>query len=119
MTTKGTVRPSKPVSIMAMIAGIVFVIIGISTVIPTFGGFGAIWTLVALGIAVYHAINAFSAHGVPEEVVEFDTPAQSKPEATPKGSTEERLKKLEELKGKGLLNEDEYQQQRKKIIGEL
>ena len=119
MTTKGRVRPSKPVSVIAMIFGLVFVVIGVSTVIPNFGGFGVIWTLAAAGIVVYYAINAFSEHGVAEEVVEFDTPAQSKPDAPPKGSTEERLKKLEELKGKGFLSDDEYKEQRKKILGDL
>jgi hypothetical protein len=119
MTTKGWVRPGKAVSVSAMIVGLVLVVIGISTVIPNFGGFGIIWTLAALGIVLYYAINAFSDHGVAEEVVEIDMPSQSKPDARHKESTEERLKKLEELKGKGLLNDDEYKEQRKKILGDL
>ena len=119
MTTKGLVRPGKAVSIIAMIIGLVFVIIGVSTVIPNFGAFGVLWTLAALGIALFYAINAFSEHGVAEEVVEFDTTTQSQPDARLKGSTEDRLKKLEELKVKGLLNDDEYKEQRKKILGDL
>jgi hypothetical protein len=119
MTNKGTVKPGKAVSIIAMIFGLVFVVMGIATVIPNFGDFGVIWTLAAAAIVIYYAINAFSKHGVAEKVVEIDTLAQSKPDAPPKSSIEERLKKLEELKGKGLLNDDEYKEQRKKIIGDL
>jgi hypothetical protein len=119
MTTKGRVKPGKAVSVIAMIFGLGFVIIGVSTVIPNFGAFGVLWTLFALGIVLYYAINAFFEQGVAEKVVEFDTPAQSKPDAPPKGSAEERLKKLEELKVKGLLNDDEYKEQRKKILGDL
>jgi hypothetical protein len=119
MTTKGRVRPGKAVSVIAMIFGLGFVIIGVSTVIPNFGALGMLWTLAALGIVLYYAINAFSDHGVAEKIVEIDTSMQSKPDAPPKGSTEERLRKLEELKDKRIVSDDEYKEQRKKILCDL
>ena len=119
MKVKGQVRPSKPVSALTLIFGIVFFVIGIVEVIPNIGTFGVVWTLAALGISVYSAVNIFSEHGVAEEIVEFDTTQPSKADGPPAASTEERLNKLDALKQKGLLNNDEYQQQRKKIIGEL
>ena len=119
MTTTGRVRPSKPASAFALIFGIVFVVFGVSAAIPSFGMFGVVWTLGALAICVYFAINLFSGHGLAEKVVEFDTSTPSRPDAPAAVSAEERLSRLEELKGKGFLSEDEYQQQRKKIIGDL
>ncbi|MBN1471660.1 MAG: SHOCT domain-containing protein [Syntrophaceae bacterium] len=119
MKVKGQVRPSKPASALGLIFGIIFVVIGVSVAIPNFGPFGVVWTLAALGISVFFAANTFSEHGVAEEVIEFDTLTQPEPEGTSAASTEERLKKLEGLKQKGLLSDDEYQLQRKKIINEL
>lgn len=108
---RGRIRPSKPASILSMIVGIVFVFIGLAVVIPEFGGFGYLWTLMALGIAVFSAINTFTAHGVSQEVVEFD--------AAPEESIEMRLEKLEKLKSQGMLSEAEYREQRNRILTEL
>jgi hypothetical protein len=48
-------------------------------------------------------------------------PAQAAPPAAAaaKPSVEERLKRLDELKGKGLLNEQEYKQKREEILKDL
>ncbi|XTP35522.1 SHOCT domain-containing protein [Mycobacterium sp. TJFP1] len=101
-----------------MIVGVAFIFIGVSMVIPEFGSFGVLWTLVALGITVYSAINVFTARGVAQEVVEFDSPTQW--HGAPRGeSIEARLRELEELRGRGVLSEAEYQQQRNRILTEL
>ena len=48
------VRPGKTQSKMGFIVGILFVILGVFVVIPTFGLFGLIWTGVAAMIAFTH-----------------------------------------------------------------
>lgn len=49
---------------MGMIAGIVFVFIGLFMAIPSTGLFGISWTLMADGITSFHAYNFFSDKGV-------------------------------------------------------
>ncbi len=116
---RGRIRPSKPASVFSMIVGIVFVFIGVAVVIPEFDGFGVLWTLMALGIAVVSAINVFTSRGVAQEVVEFDMPTQSMPGAPRREPVEERLRELEQLKSRGLLSDVEFQEQRKRILGDL
>ncbi len=93
MTTKGRIRPSKPMSVLALVVGIA----GVVAVTPKFGMFGMIWTLAALAICVYYAANIFAKRGVAEDVVEFDTPSPHRPEEPPAMPAEERLHKLEDL----------------------
>ena len=47
MRRKITYRPSKAQGAFGIAAGIVFVVIGLVFVIPTFGAFGIVWTLLA------------------------------------------------------------------------
>ena len=75
MKIRGRVKPSKPISAVAMIMGIVFVGIGVFVVIPSAGPFGVLWTLAALFIAGYHAYNLFSESGASHAVVDIDAPA--------------------------------------------
>lgn len=115
MTSRGRVRPSKPAAILGVVIGIVLVIFGLAVGIQTFGGFGVVWTIIALAITVFNAINAFTTRGVAEQVVEFD-------ERTPSDrgiSVEERLRRLEELRRSGVVSDNEYQEQRRRIIAEL
>ena len=46
-------RPSKASCIFSGIVGIIFSCIGLFVVIPSFGPFGILWTLIAIGITVY------------------------------------------------------------------
>lgn len=45
-----TYRPSKSQAVFGGVVGIIFVCIGLFLVIPTFGLFGILWTLIAAGI---------------------------------------------------------------------
>jgi len=120
MRARGRVRPSKPVSAIGMIVGIVFIGVGILVVIPQAGGFGVVWTLLAVAITVYYAINVFSSRGLAHEVVEFDTSASRPPEWTASTeTTEQRLRELESLRDKGLVTGEEYEEQRKRILDGL
>lgn len=99
---------------MGFVVGVILVLFGVAVAVPNFGGFGVIWTIAALGITVFMAINAFTSRGLSERVIEFDTPTPSAP-----ASIEERLTKLDELKKSGLVSETEYREQRMRIISEL
>jgi hypothetical protein len=46
-------------------------------------------------------------------------PAAANGTGTPRGDIAERLRKLNELRAQGLVNEEEYQEQRRKILAEL
>ena len=54
-----TYRPSKAGSVFGGVAGIIFVGIGLFVVIPTFGPFGVLWTLLAAGITAASFYQAF------------------------------------------------------------
>jgi hypothetical protein len=116
MSGRARIRPSRSASALGMIAGIVFVIIGLFIAIPNAGLFGVVWTLAALIGVVYYAVNTFSDRGISTEVVDFEGDLDSKKD---EGSIESRLQELESLKQKGLISELEYNQQREKILKEL
>ena len=48
MSKKIYVKPSKSQSKIGFVAGIIFCLLGIFLVIPTFGPFGICWTLIAV-----------------------------------------------------------------------
>jgi hypothetical protein len=58
------VRPSKPVSLAGMIAGAIFVALGLFLVMPNFGLFGLAWTAIAAVITAYHGYNFFCNRGI-------------------------------------------------------
>lgn len=116
MWGRGRIRPSKPMSALGMVIGIVFIFIGIFIVIPNAGIFGIVWTLFAVIGVVYYAVNVFSEEGISHEVVDFESDLSNKENEE---SVESRLEILESLKQKGLISDREYQEQREKILKEL
>ena len=72
MSGRVRVRPSKSQSLVGMIGGVVFVIIGFS-LMPMMGVFGIIWTLIALAISGLHAYNFFSNKGVASWEIDVDS----------------------------------------------
>lgn len=119
MQAKGRVRPSKPASAVGVFVGIAFIFCGVAIVIPGAGIFGVFWTLMALIITGHHAVNLFSAKGVADEVVEFEVSAQPDSPAAPIESIESRLTKLEQLKQAGFVSEQEYDEQRTRILNDI
>lgn len=115
MFKRGRVRPSKGASIVGMIGGIIFILIGITTVIPMAGLFGVFWTLVAVVITCSHAYNVFSEKGFSRYQVDVEVTDsyQGKEE-----SFDEKLRKLKALKDDGLINEEEYEVKRKEILND-
>ena len=105
---KVRVKPSKSQSLVGMIAGAVFVVIGIS-LMPMMGIFGVIWTLFAAAIAGMHAYNFFSNRGVASWEIDVNS-------TSGENDFEARLRKLNRLKGDGLISEVEFEKKRTEIM---
>ena len=133
-----TYRPSKAQGAFGMVWGGIFVLIGLVVVIPTFGPFGILWTLAALGITVMNGLHAFGKKYVgPEIRIEDEEGSEEGAEAfgqqrpsspAPEGhdhipstalDARERLEQLESLKTAGLITREEYEQKRKEILAGL
>ena len=123
-------RPSRPSSALGLVVGLLFVLLGLFVIIPQFGAFGLIWTLVALGITIFHAVNTFSDKGVPSGVIhieeEQEAPAPAPPPAAATAapsesgkSPEERLETLRRLHQQGLITAEEYDRRRREILDEM
>ena len=118
------VKPGRAQSAMGFFVGIVFVLIGLFTVIPSFGLFGLLWTGLAAVIAVVNGLNAFGKKGVPtmeiyaEEEDEAPSPAREDHDHIPSTAltTQERLEQLQTLKEAGLLTDEEYRNKREEIL---
>lgn len=115
MFKRGRVRPSKGSSIVGMIGGIIFILIGITTVIPMAGLFGMFWTLVAVVITGSHAYNVFSEKGFSQYQVDVEVTDSYQEK---KESFDEKLRKLKALKDDGLISEEEYEVKRKEILSD-
>jgi len=131
---------------MGFVVGILFIILGVTMVIPlTFGSgfppvglFGLVWT----GIAVYNTVinakylfgqkgskneNLFGGYEVTEDVTEDSAPgvpfraeAADHEHITASGlDPRKRLEQLETLKNAGLLTPEEYSEKRKEILKSL
>ena len=108
-------RPSKVQSIIGIVAGGLFVLIGLFVVIPTFGLFGVIWTLFAVGITAGNAYAAFSGKGYGSwEMTEDGSPAGAESGL----DFEERLQMLQRLYDQRLITRDEYDKKRTEILAE-
>jgi hypothetical protein len=112
MANQVRVRPGKPVSLVGMVVGGIFVLLGAFVLVPLFGSFGwfmgafaIFWTLVAAAIAGYHAVNFFGGRGLSLYEVDVDG-----------GDFDAQLRKLARLKDDGLLSAEEYEQKRAEIM---
>jgi len=143
MAKKIRYRPGKAQAKLGFAVGIVFIILGVTMVIPmTFasvfppmGLFGLAWT----GIAVYNTvINGKILFGKVDEDMYgsyeiTDTTAEGTTAPPPAAQTQvdhdhvpstalnakERLEQLERLKSAGLITDSEYRQKRGEILREL
>ena len=114
-----TYRPSRAGAGVGMAGGILFVVLGVVVVIPKFGLFGIIWTLLALGITVYNGYMAFGKKYIGPEINIEDDPAPAAGRQAGPGDPEERLAKLADLHDKGLITDGEYEQKRQEILDEI
>ena len=133
-----TYRPSKAQGAFGVVWGGIFVLIGLFVVIPTFGPFGILWTLAAIGITVMNGLHAFGKTYVgPEIRIEDEegsgaedvssswevshSPAPERHDHIPSTALDakDRLEQLKSLKEAGLLTQEEYDQKRKEILSQL
>ena len=118
MIKRARVKPSKEVSALGVVFGIVFTCVGLFFVIPNLskeGGsvwIGVLWTLGAIGITIFFVLNAFTARGVSIEEVQFEYGSFNQ-------STSQRLAELEKIKSQGLISDEEYGTKRNEIISKL
>jgi membrane-bound ClpP family serine protease len=115
------VKPGKSQSLLGMIIGIVFVFIGLFTVIPIFGAFGIIWTVIACCIACVQGYNFFSNKGI--ATWEIDVDANDKATTNNQPTTQQidfetKLRKLTSLRDDGIISEEEYQMKKEEILNE-
>lgn len=115
MAKKIHVRPGKGQSKMGFIVGIVFCLIGLVVVVPTFGLFGILWTAVAGYITYVNYRNGFTDKKIDSHVIEIDENVEVQEEE----SVEERLKQLTNLYVQSLVTREEYEQKKKEILDEL
>ena len=124
-----TVRPSKADATMQMVVGLIFVCIGIFVVIPKFGPFGILWTLLAAVITIRSGYLAFGKKYVgPEIHVEESSqraqaPVPSQDRGVPANgiglTPEERLQQLQRLFESGLITNEEFEAKRQEILQDL
>ena len=120
MSQKIRVRPTKPVTIMALVVaaamglfGLFFMGILINEGAGIGVGFMVLWLAVLAVIIVYYVYNLKSKTGV----IEIDT-ENGTPGIETAADFETRIRKLERLKKDGLLTDDEYRTKRSEILSE-
>ena len=118
MLQKTTVRPTKPVTVMALIAALGMLLFGIFFLTLLIKedsgpgiGFMVLWFLILGVIIAYYIYNLTSRKGVVEIETRSQTPAE---EAGP--DFDAKLRKLELLKKDGLVTDEEYKEKRAEIL---
>lgn len=122
-----TYRPSKAQGAFGVVFGVVFVMIGLFMVIPVFGPFGILWTLIAVGITAMNAYQAFGKNYTGPQITIEEDEELSRAPSSPASQTHDhipstsldvkgRLEQLKELKEAGLLTQEEYDKKRQEIL---
>ena len=111
-------RPSKASCIFSGIVGIIFSCIGLFVVIPSFGPFGILWTLIAIGITVYQFAMAAGKVSMGSWSIE-DEDGAGEGNNSDRKSAQDRLTELQNLYDRRLISQEEYEQKRQEILKEL
>lgn len=112
------VKPSRGESFVGFIVGIVFVGIGIFIVLPSAGGFGVFWTLIAIIMTASHGINAFGKRGIATHEIEVSTDYENRVPENNELDFEEKLRKLKALKDDGIITLEEFEKKKSEILNE-
>ncbi len=132
-------KPSRQQATLSMVVGIVFVVMGLLFILPTFamaGPFAILFALLWTGIAGYNVVinarflknektgeseNLFGGYEVtdtpPASVLPEEETHDHIPSTAP--SPQKRMEQLETLKDAGLSTEEEYREKRKEILEDL
>ena len=110
-------QPSKSQSIFTGVVGVIFCLIGLFVVIPTFGPFGLLWT----GVAVFITVSNFMAAAgkkafMGSYVIEEEEGSALSPDAP---SAEQRLQELRSLYDQRLITQEEYDRKRQEILEQI
>ncbi|MGG1684344.1 SHOCT domain-containing protein [Pseudalkalibacillus sp. NRS-1564] len=113
MSSHFRVKPSKVSSMIGMIAGFIFVIIGIAFV-SQIGAFGIVWTVFAILITGYHALNVFSKNGV--STYQADVDRDDDKGAASDQDYESKIRQLHRLKEDHIITDEEYQKKKAELL---
>jgi hypothetical protein len=116
----GRIKPSMAPSLIGMIVGVLFVILGLTVFIPMANAvgfpasiFAIIWTVIAATSALYYGINLFRRGGAAIYDIDIETRAAG---ATAEPDFDQKLRKLTQLKEDGLISADEFVAKRGELM---
>lgn len=118
--SRGRITPGSGPSLVGMIVGVLFVILGLTVFIPLTNAagfpasiFAIIWTVIAATITLYYGMNLFRRGGGPI----YDIDIETKPAgATSEADFDQKLRKLIQLKEDGLISTEEYLTKRAELM---
>lgn len=110
-------RPSKASCIFGGIVGLIFTGIGVFVVIPTFGPFGILWTLIALGMSIFQFAMAAGKISAGSWSIEEESGEGTG--GSGRKSAQDRLTELQNLYDRRLISQEEYEKKRQEILEDL
>lgn len=116
------IHPSKPSMVLSLVVGVIFCLLGVFIVIPTFGVFGLFWTLISAGITVVNAMPLFSGEDrdlYHTMTIEEDGGYDSLAADTESDDIAARLEKLKALYDRRLITAEEYESKREETLRRL
>ncbi len=121
MKRKIWVRPGKTQSAASVAVGVIFLLIGIFIVIPSFGPFGFLWTAIVGVMIVMNLYNLFSDKGIVSHEIKIEDNEDDKDDSYEDTAreSEHRLETLKSMHDKGLITDEEYENKKKEILDEI
>ena len=116
------IHPSKPSMVLSLVVGVIFCLLGVFIVIPTFGVFGLFWTLISAGITVVNAMPLCSGEDrdlYHTMTIEEDGGYDGLAADTQSDDIAARLEKLKALYDRRLITTEEYESKREEILRRL
>jgi hypothetical protein len=118
--SRGRIKPGIVPSLIGIMVGVLFVILGLAVFIPVTNAagfpasiFAIIWTVIAATSTLYYGINLFRRGGVSSYDIDIETtPA----DASAEPDFDQRLRKLAELKQDGLMSTEEFLAKRAELM---
>ena len=118
--SRGRITPGSGPSLVGMIVGVLFVILGLTVFIPLTNAagfpasiFAIIWTVIAATITLYYGMNLFRRGGAPIDDIDIETKPAG---ATSEADFDQKLRKLIQLKEDGLISTEEYLTKRAELM---
>ena len=108
--------------VLSLVVGVIFCLLGIFIVIPTFGVFGLFWTLISAGITVVNAMPLFSGEDrdlYHTMTIEEDGGYDGLAADIQSDDIAARLEKLKALYDRRLITAEEYESKREEILRRL